>query len=132
MFKKTQKNIAMLIGIIAMLTTSACSASKELAADNIKVQRISSNTALVTHAYVNTHNSAMILRGELKRNFYQRGTIPGRLKIELINQEGIVFKETHVDYMQKNAKSRYAKFSYAINEDRSTISMVRVTHDDGQ
>lgn len=99
---------------------------------DVKVERVDSSSAKVIHAYLQSTESTLVLRGELRRRLPGRGAILGHLHIELIGQHGGVFKEAVIGYKRKSIKSSVARFSLPIPGELTEIGLIRVIHHDAR
>lgn len=122
------KTIAIISGFIGMVTLMGCSSNINIVKEEVAIERIHSDRANITRAYLQTSGATMLLRGELKRRLPGRGSIPGHLHIELINSDGVVFKEADIGYKRKSVKSRISNFYLDIPSDPSGIKSVRIIH----
>ena len=125
---KTMINAIFIIGIAFL---SSCSLDTSLVKkEDVIVERVNSNSVIITRAYLQHSNKTKVLRGELKRRVQIRGSIPGHLHIELFNSEGVIFQEANVGYRRNGVTSGKATFFLEIPGDLSSIKSVRVTHHD--
>lgn len=125
------KIIAMIASVVGMVALTGCSTYTSLVQEEgVTIERVNSDRANITRAYLQTSGATMLLRGELKRRFPGRGPIPGHLHIELIGPDGAVFKEANIGYKRNSVKSSIAKFYLAIPGDFSDIKSVRIIHHD--
>lgn len=127
------KTIAVISSIIGPAFLIGCSTNTNFVKEeDVKVERVDSSSAKVIHAYLQSTESTLVLRGELRRRLPGRGAILGHLHIELIGQDGGVFKEAVIGYKRKSIKSRVARFSLPIPGELTEISLIRVIHHDAR
>ena len=120
----------LLIATMTLLGATACSTTSLVKGkeDGIKIERIDSKSATIGHAYLTRTDDKLLLRGEIKRRFTHRGSIPGHLHITLIDPQGKTIKEADIDYKRRNAKSSAATFNTELPVKLTTNSIVRITH----
>lgn len=118
-------------GLAGLMILSGCATNTSLVKEeDVAIERVDSGSARITNAYLQTSETAMVLRGELQRRFPSRGPIPGHLHIELIAADGTAFKEAIIGYMRMSVKSRIAKFHLEIPAMPSNVKSVRIIHHD--
>jgi len=118
-------------GLAEVMILTGCATNTSLVKEeDVAIERVDSGSARITHAYLQTSETAMVLRGELQRRFPSRGPIPGHLHIELIAPDGAMFKEATIGYKRMSVKSRIAKFHLEIPAIPSNVKSVRVIHHD--
>lgn len=126
------KNIAV-ISIGGSVLLAGCSATTSLVnEEDVTIERIHSATANITRARLDSSDSTVVLRGELRRLMPGRGPIPGFLRIELIGSDGTVFKKARIGYMRKGAKSRNGRFNLTLPSELSALKAIRVIHHGGR
>lgn len=128
---QTRKIIGLMALLLVLLSTTGC-AMDQMAFQplDVKLERVNSDTAVITSIYLQKRKEGMVLNGELDRRSPTLGFIPGDLYVELISPDGKVVKEAEIDYQHKGGKSRGARFSLVIPEPLDKGSTIRVTHHD--
>jgi len=119
----------LLIAVIALFGATACSTTSLVKEENnIAIERVDSEGANISHAYLTRTDNQLLLRGEIKRRFTGRGPIPGHLHITLIDPQGKVIKEADIGYSRRNIKSSIATFNTKLPVDLTPGSTVQITH----
>lgn len=130
-FKAKLNSFLVTGGLAGVMILSGCATNMSLVKEeDVAIERIDSRSARITRAYLQTSETAMVLRGELQRRFPSRGPIPGHLHIELVAPDGTAFKEATIGYRRMSVKSRIAKFHSEIPAVPSDVKKVRVIHHD--
>lgn len=129
---ETKLRSLVVTGVLSgMMVITGCATNTSLVKEeDVAIGRVDSGSARITHAYLQTSGTEMVLRGELQRRFPSRGPIPGHLHVELIAPDGAVFKEATIGYKRMSVKSRIAKFHLEIPAAPSNVQSVRIIHHD--
>lgn len=118
-----------LAAIITLLIATACSTTNLVREEHgITIERIDSDKATISNAYLIRDDGQLVLRGEIRRRPIGRGFIPGHLHVALIDEQGNVIKEADISYMRKSTKSSSATFKTKIPLEVKPWSTIQVTH----
>lgn len=129
-FMKKKMKVVVL-SVMTMITVVGCSTTpKYTALKDVNVERVNSMDAKILRAALyTTDDKNIVLRGELKRQFFVRGAqIPGNLRIEIFNLKGEVHKQIEFNYGRKGNNLSKLSFSVPIPVEPALISKVRVIH----
>jgi len=98
---------------------------------NVTLETERSRFGAIGRISIYQQKEGSLIRGEVRRNYYGRGTIPGHIDIELTDSAGkSVFKD--VTYSrQTSLRSHTADFSIKIPFSISKGSRLRLVHHDG-
>ena len=111
------------------ISLSGCATtSGSLGRDEIKLERISSQRAKVSYAYITSDDDSFAVRGHITKRFLARGPIPGHLPVTVVDPAGEVLSDTPIRYMRKSTKSRKANFYLALSAEPPAGSTIRITH----
>lgn len=120
-----------LLAVVTLLTATACSTTNVVKEDSsIKIERVDSKAALVTHAYLSKTGDETILNGEIKRQGHGRGPIPGHLHVTLIDPQGNTIKEADISYIRRSTNSSTATFSTHLPIALQPGSTIKIMHFD--
>lgn len=131
MFNKIRNRFtsSLFIATLMLFGTTACSMTGLVKEEsNVTIERVDSQKANISHAYLTRSGDKLILRGNIKRRFTGRGPIPGHLHITLINSQDEVIKEADIGYMRRSTKSSIADFNTILPEDLAPGSKIKITH----
>ena len=131
MFKSIRNRYisSILIAGITLFTATACTTTNLVKGENdIRIERVDSKGATISHAYLSQSGDQLSLRGEVKRRGHGRGPIPGHLHVTLIDSQGQVIKEADISYIRRNVKSSIATFSTKLPIELASGSKVKITH----
>ena len=118
-----------IISLVFMGTIAGCTAStRPIMFDHIKLERIDSSSANITHAYLKHAEGQLILRGDLKRKLNKRGVLPGHLHVEVIDSSNTMIDESIVCYKLKCANTGTSSFVYKASENPDKIKIIRMVH----
>lgn len=102
--------------------------SNSVGQEDIRLERISSQRAKVSYAYIASDDDSFAVRGHVTKRYVARGPIPGHLHVTVVDSAGAVLSDTPIRYMRKSAKSRKADFFLALPEVPPSGSTIRITH----
>lgn len=119
----------LLIAALAVFTVTACSTTGEVNKETaLNIERVDSEGARISTAYLTRMNGHLLLRGEVTRRAVGRGAIPGHLHITLIDPHGKTLKQADIGYVRRSARSSSATFSTQLPLPLAPGSTVRITH----
>jgi hypothetical protein len=135
-YKMILKTISMAAVIGGVCLTAYSSHASSMKEDQIKLERVASDSANITQLYLQKGEAMLEVRGELKNRFIRpnpkshpsRNLIVGHLDIELIDDNGEMLKESYITYKQKPTRFGFARFYLPIPDDVKQISVIRVIH----
>jgi len=127
--RQQRQPLSLLLVLSMLLIASGCSTTNTVQQETgITIERIDSNAATISNAYLTYQDGFLSLRGEVKRRLMGRGPIIGHLHVALIDPAGNTLKVADINYMRRNIKSSTASFSERLPLDLSHGSIVRITH----
>jgi len=121
-------NIFTIAAITLLIATGCSTVGKVKEKEGISIERIDSQDASITHAYLTRSGNTLSVRGEVKRNRTGRGPIPGHLHITLIDPTGHTLKEADIGYMRRNTNSSMASFNATLPIELAPGSTIKITH----
>lgn len=111
------------------ISLSGCATTSDsVRPDDIKLERISSQRAKVSYAYIKSDDDSFAVRGYITKRYLARGPIPGHLHVTVVDPAGEVLSDTPIRYMRKSTKSRKADFFLAFPAVPPSGSTIRITH----
>ena len=131
MFKSIRSRyiLNILVSGITLFTATACSTTKVVQKESdITIERIDSDNAIVSQAYLMQAGEELMLRGKIKRRHFGRGAIYGHLHVTLTDSKGKAIKTADIGYTRRSVKSSFATFSITLPDDLKSVSTIRITH----
>jgi len=123
--------VASLAGVLLISGCATLNYGEPYDMSNISLKTERSRFAKVDRVNIYKQQEGTLIRGEVRRNFYGRGTIPGHVDIELTDSTGkSVFKEKTYS-RHTSLRSHYADFSIKIPFPVAKGSHLRIVHHDG-
>ena len=95
---------------------------------HIKLERVGSTIAEIKHAYLSLVDDELVLRGEVQRKLHKRGSVPGHLHVQVLDNQGEVLDDEIVCTTMKCRKTGTAKFIYRTEILPDRISKIRIVH----
>lgn len=102
--------------------------SDSVVQDEIRLERISSQRAKVSYAYITSDDDSIAVRGHVIKRYLARGPIPGHLHVTVADSAAEVLSDTPIRYMRKSPKLRKADFFLAPPDVPPSGSTIRVAH----
>jgi len=126
--------ISLITSLTGVLLISGCATldyGEPYDLSNVTVETERSRFASIDRINIYTQKEGSLIRGEVRRNYYGRGTIPGHIDIELTDAAGKrVFNDKTYSH-QTSLRSHYADFSIKIPFSITKGSHLRLVHHDG-
>ena len=127
-FKKPTIVIA---GIIVLSGCATVDYGSPIDSSTVNIDTQRSRFADIGRIQLYQQKEGILLRGQVRRNYYGRGTIPGHIDIELTDAAGKrVFNEKTYSH-QTSLRSHYADFSIKIPFSIAKGSHLHIVHHDG-
>ncbi len=116
-----------------MCSLGACAApgTTLLSQNRIGLERIDSSTARIGYVFATENNTALRLRGSVRRSPPLRGPIPGHIDFNVISPDGASVEQKLVDYRRRSLHSREAHFSTVVTTDLPPGTILRLRHHAG-